>query len=544
MISGSSSRTGPVVRAAALAGLLATAVATVGLVPSERSASAQAPAALPPELQLVPADAAYFLHADAAQLWDGPIGKSVRAADPKTIDQLVAQAKELFGITPDQLRTVTFFIPRLKEPRDAETAVFVVTSSKSFDKDKLKAGFEKLLKAPGTPDVTLRVLSDTSAALLFGGVKDEQLKPRPATETGPLSAALKEAATGKHALVAGSALANLPDQIRADDVPGFLRSFQPLFKAESIAAVVDLGKELTAEVRVKAGTPAQAIECEKALGLLVSLGQEGLAEGIKELSADKEPMLKDVVTLIKALQDGLKGAKFTTDKSETRVSLKVPADLPFGTAFLGAKVKVQGAAARTRSANNLKQIGLALHNYHDVNGAFPPAAVCDKTGKPMLSWRVLILPYIEQDVLYKEFKLDEPWDSEHNKKLLAKMPKVYEVPDQTAPATETHYRVFAGNGAVFDYVRGSKILDITDGTSNTIMVATAAAAVPWTKPDELNFDPDKDMVKLLGTLPSGDVCNVAFCDGSVRAMNVKKLTRKTLNALVTKAGGEIIEDIP
>src|SRR5262249_30142494 len=195
---------------------------------------------------------------------------------------------------------------------------------------------------------------------------------------------------------------------------------------EAITAVVDLGKELTAELRVKAATPAQAIDCEKALGVLVALGQEGLGEGIKELAQDKEPRLKDVVTLMKALQEGLKGAKFTTDRAETRVALKVPADLPFGSAFLGAKLKVQGAASRTRSANNLKQIGLAMHNYHDVNGAFPPAAVCDKTGKPMLSWRVLILPYIEQDALYKEFKLDEPWDSEHNKKLLAKMPKVYE----------------------------------------------------------------------------------------------------------------------
>jgi hypothetical protein len=97
------------------------------------------------------------------------------------------------------------------------------------------------------------------------GLGQEYAKPRAATEAGPLTAAIKEAATGKHTVVAGTTLANLPDQIRADDVPGFLRSFQPLFKAESITAVVDLGAELSAEVRVKAGTPAQAIDCEKAL---------------------------------------------------------------------------------------------------------------------------------------------------------------------------------------------------------------------------------------------------------------------------------------
>jgi hypothetical protein len=542
MISGLPSRTGPAVRTAALAGLLVAAVAAVGLVPSERSASAQAPA-LPPELQLVPHDAAFFLHADAAQLWGGSIAKAIRAADPKTLDQFVGQAKEMFGVTPDQLRTVTVFVPKLKEPRDSQQLGLVVTFAAPVDATKLKAGFAKLVGNNPDEKIVLRTPTDKTAVVLVG-LGEEYFKPRPANETGPLSAAIKEAATGKHTLVAGSALANLPDQIRADDVPGFLRSFQPLFKAESITAVVDLGKDLTAEVRVKAGTAAQAIDCEKALGLLVSLGQEGLGEGIKELASAKEPMLKDVVTIMKAVQDGLKGAKFTTDKTETRVSLKVPADLPFGSAFVGAKVKVQGAAARAQSQNNLKQIGLAMHNYHDTHGAFPPAAVCDKTGKPLLSWRVLILPYIEQDELYKEFKLDEPWDSEHNKKLVAKMPKVYMVPGQPDGASDTYYRAFVGNGALLEYVRGPKITEITDGTSNTIMVVTAADAVPWTKPDELAFDPDKDMVKLLGTLPQGTVCNTAFCDGSVRAIDTTKLKKATLNALITKAGGEVIDDIP
>jgi prepilin-type processing-associated H-X9-DG protein len=546
MTTGSPFRTG---RTAALAGLLAAAVAAVGLVPTDRPASAQAPAAgaLPPELQFVPPDAALFVHADAAKLWDSSIIKSVRTADAKGLEQFTAAAKEMFGFTPDQIRTVTVFIPRLKGPEDSESAAVVVTFKAPFDKAKLQAGFKKEFEARTPTPATLHVLSDTSAAALFG-LKEEFLKPRRAGENGPLTAAIREAASGKHALVAGTTLANLPDQIRADDVPAFFRSFQPIVKAESVTAVVDLDKELTAEVRVKAGTPAQAVECEKALGLLASLAQEGLGQVLKEVSKDdKDPLTRDMVAIMKALEGGLKGAKFATERNETRASIKVPGDLPFGSAFIGAKVKVQGAAARAQSQNNLKQIGLAMHNYHDINGAFPPAAVCDKTGKPMLSWRVLILPYVEADDLYKQFKLDEPWDSEHNKKLLAKMPKVYSLPSQAAGATDTHYRVFVGNGAVFDYVRGSKLQEVTDGTSNTIMVATAAEAVPWTKPDELPFDPEKDMVKLLGAQPGGEaggnVCNTAFCDGSVRAIS-RSIDRKTLNALITKAGGEIIQDIP
>ena len=78
--------------------------------------------------------------------------------------------------------------------------------------------------------------------------------------------------------------------------------------------------------------------------------------------------------------------------------------------------------------NNLKQIGLAMHNYHARHKTFPPAYTVDKDGKPLLSWRVLILPYLEQDALYKEFHLDEPWDSEHNRALIDRMPTTYLCP--------------------------------------------------------------------------------------------------------------------
>src|SRR5262245_59728137 len=82
-------------------------------------------------------------------------------------------------------------------------------------------------------------------------------------------------------------------------------------------------------------------------------------------------------------------------------------------------------AHRRTSQNNLKMVRLAMHNFHDAMGRFPAATAYAKNGKPLLSWRVAILPYIEEDALYRQFKLDEPWDSPHNKKLIAKMPKIY-----------------------------------------------------------------------------------------------------------------------
>jgi hypothetical protein len=126
-----------------------------------------------------------------------------------------------------------------------------------------------------------------------------------------------------------------------------------------------------------------------------------------------------------------------------------------------------------------------MHTYASENGArLPAAAVFDKDGKPLLSWRVLILPYIEQDALYKEFHLDEPWDSDHNKKLLEKMPPLYGFGDENAANNhETHYQGFVGKGAFFDGMKGIQVNDIRDGMSNTIMVVEAKRAVPWSKPE-------------------------------------------------------------
>ena len=106
--------------------------------------------------------------------------------------------------------------------------------------------------------------------------------------------------------------------------------------------------------------------------------------------------------------------------------------------------------------NDLKQLGLGTHSYTDANNDYlPPAAIADKNSKPLLSWRVLLLPYMGEDSLYNEFHLDEPWDSDHNKKLLEKMPRIFALPDSQAfKDHETHYQAIVGKDTVFD---GTKV---------------------------------------------------------------------------------------
>ena len=174
-------------------------------------------------------------------------------------------------------------------------------------------------------------------------------------------------------------------------------------------------------------------------------------------------------------------------------------------------------AVQMQIANNLKQVGLAMHNHPKADGRLPAPAIQGPDGKPLLSWRVAILPYIEENELYLSFKLDEPWDSPHNEPLLERMPYLYASaprPPGQAQGVLTHFRLFVGEGTPYEGGRGPRPEDFSDGPSQTIMVVEADEAVPWTKPDELPYAPDKPLPSL-GKGPRGNFL-VLMADGGVR----------------------------
>jgi RNA polymerase sigma factor (sigma-70 family) len=193
-------------------------------------------------------------------------------------------------------------------------------------------------------------------------------------------------------------------------------------------------------------------------------------------------------------------------------------------------------ADRRNSKKNLRQLMIGMHAYYHVNARFPPATLYDADGKPLLSWRVLILPYLNEDDLFEQFKLDEPWDSEHNKKLLAKMPKEFApVRGTTKEPHSTFYQVFTGKGAGFEGIQGVSTFDIKDGTSLTIAIVEAAEAVPWSKPVDLAYYPDKPLPKVGGMFR--DVFLAAFFDGTVHTLN-RKFDDETMRQAITRSGGE------
>jgi hypothetical protein len=353
---------------------------------------------------------------------------------------------------------------------------------------------------------------------------------------GPLAPALAEAAA-KHTVAVGFRPGALMTALGVE-LPPEAKPFKPLVEAKAAGATLDLGKETHAEVRLYYGRASEAKDAAAvAQGLLV-LGRRSLPLVQKEL--DKEEESQTLKKMLAELGVGLKSAPIEAKGTTVSMSLTVKVDTEtFSKASVEAVTAVRGAANRIASSNNLKQMTLAMLNMNDSTGTMPPDAIYSKDGKPLLSWRVAILPYIEADDLYKEFHLDEPWDSDHNKKLIPKMPKIYVDPAAAPAEGKTHYRVFHGPGAAFEGKTGLRIpASFVDGVSNTILIVEAEEAVTWTKPDELPFDAKKELPAL--GIKGSKYFQVVFADGTVRRFK-KSIDPKVLKALITPAGGEAVE---
>lgn len=190
------------------------------------------------------------------------------------------------------------------------------------------------------------------------------------------------------------------------------------------------------------------------------------------------------------------------------------------------------------SISNLRLIGIAVHSYSDTHNRLPDDLL-SKANKPLLSWRVAVLPHVGQKALYQQFKLDEPWDSPNNKKLIARMPDVFRSPRvKVRGRGHTVYQVFTGSDAVFG--RGVKLMlsAIPDGTSNTIMAVESSTGVPWTKPGGIPFDRKKVIPpfgKAYGLRPLA-----AMFDGSVRVLDLNKIQLETLKNAIDPADGNVL----
>ena len=202
---------------------------------------------------------------------------------------------------------------------------------------------------------------------------------------------------------------------------------------------------------------------------------------------------------------------------------------------------------RELCCNNLKHIALALQNYHQVYGCFPPAHVDSPDGKPMHSWRVLLLPFLECESLYKQYNFAEPWDGPHNSRLLNGGPELFHCPSANKQEpSATNYVAIVGDATLWPGNRSVRFEEIKDGMSNTIMLLEISNSdINWMEPRDITFEKAVAGANVAGQWQidsnhNGGV-HVAFADSSIRFLP-DKTSPETLRALLTIAGGEKIEE--
>lgn len=524
------------------------------------------------DLGLIPPDAVFFVH---YRLREG------RKTDP--LVQLVGQltkenpdiTRELqrrIGLPLGQLSRVTMTVlsPKSREP------LLILATAKPFDRAKLLGAVTPQAEEHHSKERTYYTSKKADGRAVYlandhvymtGPVEDvvEALSrlARPSSD-GPLGPALRLAGQthrltlGFHAPeeMARALRAYAGKEVKAADwfAQAALQYALPLADAQLVSAVLDTGDVTTLRLQLNFADQAKAKTAywpaRDGLALARMAASTALT-GFQSLFRNKEVRVmlsaddrEAAQTVIRTVVGALRSAVINQEDRAIQITVRARITLDTWLAAVQtlatATAKVRQAARRTQSANNLRQIGIAFHDYHDAYKKLPAAAIFDKQGKPLLSWRVAILPFLEQANLYNEFHLDEPWDSEHNKKLLAAMPRIY-APIGVKPKVpySTYYQVFVGKGAAFEGKEGLRLFaDFQDGTANTIWLAEGAEAVPWTKPEELTYDPKKPLPRLGGMFREG--FHVGFADASVQFIR-RTIKPDLLRALITRNGGEVID---
>lgn len=332
--------------------------------------------------------------------------------------------------------------------------------------------------------------------------------------------------------------------------PGMPRSVAALQEVptltEQLRLRATIGDRFAAEVRLT-GIDARATErLEELLTTAMADVREAAIEQMDPTGLP-EPELAAAMRAYAERVTGELVEVFTPVREDRYLTVSLEEQFPGAALFgitsgmlLPAVQAARFSARRMQSSNHLKQLALAMHNYHDTYNRLPGSVVVDRVSGEKRSWRIELLPFLEEQALYQQYRQDEPWDSEHNRKLLDKMPAVFRHPNSAAPADRTVYHVVHGEEIGVRTEEATRFRDFTDGLSNTIMFVEVEDefAVPWTKPEDVELDPDDPWPPLGGHNQEG--VQVAMFDGSVRIIPYW-LEPEKLWALLTRGGGEVVD---
>jgi len=480
-------------------------------------------------------------------------------------------------LTLDNLDQVTLVGPPGVEPDDWNSdAILILQFSKAVAVDDIvKTGaiardVKKLPAPAGAPSRFMAVDQPNDKTILLG--QDDVLAKYVASRRKgkpEIAAGDAWAKVSKGAIVAAIDMQTIRDEFAKSgpprgEVPPELGAVAPLWTDSEFVAAGVIVEGKTVHLRAVA-TCNDAKLAENVADTTKAAAT--LARNMMRTSREREKDIPAFATMIFDTAEGLlKTVKI--EQSETLVvaqtSTEIPdAKAPAAVGLLGAIGQARSSAQKAQSANNMRQIAIAMHSWHDLYKTLPPPVIYGKDGKGKVphSWRVALLPFLDQTELYNAYQFDEPWDSEANKKVLAKMPAVFRHPTDKQDSTSSAYyvltparlldtKVLPGGGiespvgglpTAFSRKIGTGFAEIIDGTSNTLMTVEAKREIPWTKPEDILFDPEKDPPALGGFFKDG--FTVGMCDGATRFLS-PKFEPKTLKLLITPQDGQPLPALP
>jgi hypothetical protein len=362
---------------------------------------------------------------------------------------------------------------------------------------------------------------------------------RGAPQEGQLAEAF-EAAAGHDFVFA--ARFNKPS-VLTDRVLRWLRdqdATRPLQSACGVLLVVDMQKELIVDCRfdfadaeaAEKALPALRALQKRALKQLTLLAIRGTIASLAEEAREEAARLAAVGGFCASTAGALNAPCVRRNGFVARLSWRCNCDTT-ATGALGLLVNPICAAA-TRLCwpqeqgdesvrDHLEKLAMALRAYHEANGRLPPAALCDTDGKALLSWRVQLLPYLGEEKLYKQFHLDEPWDSRHNIQLVPKMPAVFGTSNNPNQRPGAYFRVITGKGTLFEGPQGVSMKEVRQ-PAQRLLVVKAVLPVAWTKAEELTL-PEKGHFLEEEVVGQNNELQAAFADGTVELLYTDRGTQ-------------------
>lgn len=503
----------------------------------------------PVDLQWLPSSTEGIVHIKVSQLMTGPLGAFVQTPN---IAAQVQQFEAMAGFGLENIDSLTVGVSRIselsqqqKEPDPESMALIaVIRANKQLDPSRLTMvapnatqvteGSVSYYRIPQDPPVAVWMPNDQT---VVAGA--ESVVQQVASATGGTSSLDSGLLNGQASIEIAFSPA-IPDAIfrhpnfripenSPTPVPPPVRTLVGAIKKHVIGASIgitltqDLGFRTAFRCRDEAGAKQFGETFKQVSDELQKLqdpsaGGQGIPPGMAMMMAPFQQISDAMNKSFTVTSNGT----LTSSSAEAKGGGQTLASfVPLAASMIGPAIASgRTAAQRVESKNNLKQLGLAMLNFHDAYRRFPNAVGKGPNGEEWLSWRVHLLPFLGYKPLYDQFALEEPWDSPTNRPLVDQMPDVFRSPKvQTAPG-KTVYLVPVSPGTMFDGQKGRAMRTVTDGTSNTIMMVEVEEdqAVYWTQPSDFQVPPSGVLAGLAKN--NGDNVTVLMVDGSTRELSV------------------------